>query len=90
MYTRIHDKEGLYQSVCCTTQHPTELQSPCLVVTELSLSLNSHLVKIVRAESVNEGSFPDCSISQGDQSEGVGGDHLAPVHRHPHSLTSQL
>ena len=66
------------------------LSKVATVVTELSLSLNSHLVKIVRAESVNERSFPDCSISQGDQSEGVGGDHLAPVHRHPHSLTSQL
>ena len=64
------------------------LSKVATVVTELSLSLNSHLVKIVRAESVNERSFPDCSISQGDQSEGVGGDHLAPVHRHPHSLTS--
>ena len=44
MYTRLHDKEGLYQSVCCTTQHPTELQSPCLRWPLLSPSSPSHWI----------------------------------------------
>ena len=40
----------------------------------------SHLVKSVRAESVDERSFSHRSISEGDQSESVGWGHLTSVH----------
>ena len=41
---------------------------------------HTHLVKSVRAESVDERSFSHRSISEGDQSESVGWGHLTSVH----------
>ena len=71
--------------VCYTTQqlsnslHCIALPSRGRSVTKRTLSL-SYLVEIVCAESVDEGSFTDSSISESEESESVGRGHLAPVH----------
>ena len=53
-----------------------------LIVLLLTPTHWTHLVKTVRAESGDERSFADRSISQGDQSDGVRRGHLTSVHGH--------
>ena len=50
----------------------------------MKLTRVSHLVESVGAESVDEGGLPNPGIAESDEGEVVGGDHLAPVHGHPH------